>query len=150
MVVLVLIVWVFYSVGAINPGISAALENQIAGAGNFSMTPTAVPQGAPPALDSYLEKVTARNLFVAKAQPGAGDAGARADVTGSPKDLKLVAVSMDSSSAEESMAIIRNKADSKTYFVKVGQTVGPTDYVLDRIFNDHVVVRLQKQLFDVK
>ena len=148
-VVLVLIALVFYSVGAINPGIAEALERQVLGAGSLSMTPTVFPQEAPPALESYLEKVAARNVFVARAQTKS-EGDAHPEATGSPKDLKLVAVSMDSSSAEESMAIIRNKADSKTYFVKLGQTVGPTDYVLDRIFSDHVVVKLQKQLFDVK
>lgn len=148
-VVLVLIALVFYSVGAINPGIAEALERQVIGAGSLSMTPTVFPQEAPPALDSFLEKVKDRNAFVAKAQTK-GEGDARPEATGAPKDLKLVAVSMDSSSAEESMAIIRNKADAKTYFVKIGQTVGPTDYVLERIFNDHVVVKLQKQLFDVK
>ena len=48
------------------------------------------------------------------------------------------------------MAIIRGKADSKTYFVKLGQTVGDTDYVLDRVLPDRIILKQRKQEYELK
>ncbi len=148
-VVLLLIALVCFRMGAIRPGIAEALEQQVSGAGNLPIRTTRVSEDAIPPVETYLEKTSQRNIFAPKLASKDGGS-APIEAAGSPKDLKLVAVSMDSSAASESMAIIKNKADSKTYFVKSGQTVGSTDYVLDKVFSDHVVIKLRKQEFELK
>lgn len=149
-VVLVLVGVVFYSVASIRPGIAKALERQISGAGSLSVTPAVITNEGAISVEACLDKVSGRNIFVVKAKEQGGGAAAKAESAGAPKELKLVAVSMDSASPADSMAIIRSKSDSKTYFVKTGQTVGDTDYVLDRVLVDRVVLKLRKQEFELK
>jgi type II secretory pathway component PulC len=64
--------------------------------------------------------------------------------------LKLVGISMDTAVPEESLAIIRNKVDSKTYFVKVGESVGDTGIILARVLADRVILKSQKQELELK
>ena len=148
LVVIMLIALVAFRIGSIRAGISEAIEKQVSGAGNRPIQSLVVSEEAVPALDAYLDKVSSFNIFMPKVavREGAG----KVEPTGAPKDLKLVAVSMDSTSVEESMAIIKNTGDSKTYFVKSGQTIGSTEYVLDKVFSDHVVIKLRKQEFELK
>ncbi|MEI8122221.1 MAG: hypothetical protein WCI20_09220 [bacterium] len=146
--VILLIALVALRIGAIRPGIAEALEKQVRGAGNRPLQPLVMSEETVPALDAYLDKVSVRNIFIPKV--AAKEGGATPEAVGSPKDLKLVAISIDSSVVSESIAIIKNKGDSKTYFVKSGQTIGSTEYVLDKVFSDHVIIKLRKQEFELK
>lgn len=148
-VVLVLAAVVFYSVGSTRRGIAEDLERQVNGAGSMSEPPVIVSEDRV-GLQTYLDKVSSRNIFVPKLAAKVGQDAGPALPVGVMKDLKLVAVSVDSSSIADSMAIIKNKADSKTYFVKLGQTVGGTDYVLDRVLPDRVILKQRKQEFELK
>jgi hypothetical protein len=144
-----LIAVVFYGIMSIRPGIAQELNRQIEGAGSLAVMPQAIVEEGVPALEAYLEKVGSRNLFIAKVISPNGDPVV-VEKAGAPKDLSLVAVSMDTSSPADSMAIIKNKTDSKTYFVKLGQTVGSTDYVLDRVLADRIVLKQKKMEFELK
>ena len=148
-VVLVLAAVVFYSVGSTRRGIAGDLERQVNGAGSMSEPPVIVSEDKV-GLETYLEKVSSRNIFVPKLAAKTGPEAGPVLPTGILKDLKLVAVSLDSSSSADSMAIIKNKTDAKTYFVKLGQTVGGTDYVLDKVLSDRVVLKQRKQEFELK
>lgn len=148
--VVALVLFLVFQIGSIRGGVAAAVEKQMQGAGALTVSPLSISEEAVPLLDTYLEKVGSRNLFVPRITPKDGSAPAVAETMGAPKDFKLVAISLDSSDASESTAIIRNKADSKTYFVKPGQTVGSTDYVLDRVASDRIVLKLRKQEFELK
>jgi len=148
-VVLGLIVVIFYAVMSIKPGIAKELERQIEGAGSLSVTLQTIVEETVPSLDFYLDKVSARNPFVAKGVAGPSGSVA-AEKAGAPKDLKLMAVSVDGASPADSMAIIKNKTDSKTYFVKLGQTVGDTDFVLDKVLADRIVLKQRKQEYELK
>lgn len=148
-IVLVLAAFLFYRIGAIRPEINLSIERLITTAGTLPVRPTAAVQEKTVSADALLEKANARNAFVPRTQsktPGAP----HVEPNGSPKDFKLMAVSIDAAAEAESVAIIRNKTDSKTYYVKPGQTIGSTEYVLDRVYGDHVVVKLRKQEFDLK
>ncbi|MEI6788943.1 MAG: hypothetical protein WCL49_10755 [bacterium] len=144
-----LIAVVFYSIMSIRPGIAQDLSRQIEGAGSLAVVPQTIVAEEIPALDIYLEKVGSRSLFASKMIPKPGDTVV-IEKAGALKDLSLVAVSMDSASPADSMAIIKNKTDSKTYFVKLGQTVGSTDYVLDRVLADRIVLKQKKLEFELK
>ena len=148
-VVLVLVAIVFYSVASIRPGIADALERQVSGAGSMSVASSVVSGEAGLGVDAYLDKVGTRNIFVPKTMEKNG-VSSKVEPAGAPKDLKLVAVSMESLSPADSMAIIKSKSDSKTYFVKLGQTVGDTDYVLDRVLSDRIVLKQGKQEYELK
>ncbi len=149
LVVLGLIVVTFYAVMSIKPGIAKEVERQIEGAGSLSLGPQTIVEESVPALEFYLDKVSARNPFVAKVVTGPSGPVA-SEKAGAPKDLKLIAVSVDGASPADSMAIIKNKTDSKTYFVKLGQTVGDTDYVLDKVLADRIVLKNRKQEYELK
>ena len=148
-VVLFLVGCVFYSVASIRPEIAKALEMQIRGAGSVSVAPAVVSNDGVIPVESYLEKVSARNIFVPRVIEKDGSV-VKVEPAGAPKDLKLVGVSVDADVPAESMAIIRGKADSKTYFVKLGQTVGDTDYVLDRVLPDRIILKQRKQEYELK
>jgi hypothetical protein len=145
-----LIAVVFYGIMSIRPGIAQDLNRQIEGAGSLAVVTQAIVEEEIPALELYLEKVGARSLFTSKLIPAKGESAVAAEKAGAPKDLSLVAVSLDSSSPEDSMAIIKNKTDSKTYFVKLGQTVGGTDFVLERVLADRIVLKQKKLEFELK
>jgi hypothetical protein len=149
LVVLGLVVVIFYAVMSIKPGIAKEVERQIEGAGSLSLTPQMIVEESVPALEFYLDKVSARNPFVAKVVTGPSGAVA-SEKAGAPKDLKLIAVSLDAAAPADSMAIIKSKTDSKTYFVKLGQTVGDTDYVLDKVLADRIVLKQRKQEYELK
>ena len=149
-VVIVLIAIVFYSVGGIQMAIDDSLERQVSGAGRVPMSALAVPEGDVQSLDAYLDKVGARNIFMLKTAASKDAGGGKSEPVSGIKELKLTAVSIDSSSPGESTAIIRNKTDSKTYFVKPGQSVGSTEYVLEQVFGDHVVLKSRKQEIELR
>ena len=149
-VVLALLVLVVYSVASSRSVIGKALDRQVSGAGSLSVPPQVVLEDQIPKLELYLEKISARDLLAEYVVKKPGDVAVRPEAEGAPKDLKLVAVSVDSASDGESMAIIKSKADSKTYFVKQGQTVGGTDYVLEKVLADRIVLKLRKQQYELK
>lgn len=146
--VLGLIVGVFFAVMSIKPGIAKELERQIDGAGSLSVTPQMIVEESIPVLDFYLDKVATRNPFIARVPPPLP--GEKVEKAGAPKDLKLMAVSVDAASPADSMAIIKSKTDSKTYFVKLGQTVGDTNYQLEKVLEDRIVLKMGKQEFELK
>lgn len=148
--VLGLIVGVFFAVMSIKPGIAKELERQIDGAGSLSVTPQMIVEESIPVLDFYLDKITTRNPFIARVQPGPDGVPVKVEKAGAPKDLKLMAVSVDAASPADSMAIIKSKTDSKTYFVKLGQTVGDTNYQLEKVMDDRIVLKMGKQEFELK
>ena len=148
--VMLLIVLVFYSVAGTQRGINDDIQRQISGAGEMSVTPLAIVDEPIPAVDFFVDKVSTRNFFVPKVTEKMKD-GTDVPVTaGLTKDLKLVAVSMDAKTASESMAIIKSKVDSKTYFVKIGESVGDTGFVLTKVLTDRIVLKQRKQEFELK
>ena len=149
-VVVLLIACVVYSIGSIRPENDDALERQVTNAGRVPIPVLAVPEDTESPLETYLEKVSTRNIFMLKVASGA-PGGARTDTTASGiKDLKLMAVSIDSATPDESTAIIRNKVESKTYFVKPGQAVGTSEYVVDKVLGDRVVLKFRKQELELR
>lgn len=149
-VVLALLVLVVYSVASSRSVVGEAIARQVSGAGSLSVHPQVVLEDQVPKLELYLEKINARDILAEYVVKKPGDPVGQPEVEGAPKDLKLVAVSVDSASDGDSMAIIKSKADSKTYFVKQGQTVGGTDYVLDKVLADRVVLKLRKKQYELK
>jgi hypothetical protein len=99
----------------------------------------------------YLQKVTSRNIFregrrEAKAAVSDGpavdpDAEANAAIQG----LSLVGISWSSNPD----AIIEDKANSRTFFVKRGQMVGDVVKV-EAIFKDHVVLSYEDKEFELR
>jgi hypothetical protein len=148
--VVLLIVAVFCSVAGTQRGVDNEIQKQMNGAGEMSVTPVAISDEPVPAAEFFLEKVSTRNFFSPKTAEK-GKTGADVPETlGLAKDLKLVAVSMDAATASESMAIIKIKADSKTYFVKIGENVGDTGFVLTKVLADRIVLKQRKQEFELK
>ncbi len=148
LVVLVLLVLVVYSVASIRTDVAKDVSTQVASAGTLPLAPLVVTSEAVPALDYYLDKVSGRNLFMPFGSPAT--TSVVSVVVGKAGDLKLVGVSVDESAPEESLAIIRNKADSKTHFVKVGQNVGDTGLTLARVLADRVILKSHKQEVELK
>ncbi len=147
LVVLVLLVLVVYSVTSIQADVAKEVSGQVTSAGSSHLAPLAMAGEAVPALDYFLDKVSKRNLFV----PIGGPAPTNAPpVVGKAGDLKLVGVSIDDALPEESLAIIRNKVDSKTYFVKTGESVGDTGLTLTRVLADRVILKSHKQEVELK
>jgi len=147
-VVLVLLVLVVYSVASIRADVAAEGEQLKEGAGAQPVVPAAVFKDSLPSVDAFLEKVSGRDVFM---QTGAGvTTSTVAVLQGKVADLKLLGVSIDSSADVESMAIIRNKAESKTYFVNRGQTVGDTGYTLEKVLADRAVLKMGKQEIELK
>jgi type II secretory pathway component PulC len=149
-VAMLILVAVFYSVAGAQRGIAEDVQKQIAGVGEMAVSPVTLPDVSVPAVDGLLEIVGRRNFFVPKLAEK-DNSGAVVPVTAAlTKDLKLVAISMDAAMASESMAIIKSKADSKTYFVKIGENVGDTEFVLTKVMADRIVLRQRKQEFELK
>jgi hypothetical protein len=150
-VVMLLIVVVFYSVAGTQRGIKDELQRQMSGAGEMSVRPLVISDEPVPPVDVFVDKVNTRNFFSPKVVEKGREAGSEAAVpAGLTKDFKLVAVSLDSATPSESMAIIKNKADSKTYFVKLGESVGDTGLVLSKVLADRIVLKQRKQEFELK
>lgn len=149
-VVLALIVLVFYSVSGTQHSINDEIKRQLSGAGEMSVPPRAVSGESVPAMDVFVDKASTRNFFAAKVTEKGKDGAVTPVTVGLSKDFKLVAVSMDATTASDSMAIIKNKADSKTYFVKIGESVGDTGFVLSKVLADRIVLKQRKQEFELK
>jgi len=150
MVALALIILVYYSVASARVDIRKEIDRQVDGAGDKALAPVALPDTVVPSLDECLAKIGIRNPFVAMVKGSDGTSEQVNTKADAAKDLKLVGVSLDAASPDESMAIIRNKADSKTVFVKLGQPVSGTDYVLSKVLADRVILTLRKQEFELK
>ena len=148
-VVLVLLIGVVYSIASIRAGVAEELAVQIAGAGEMPLMPLVSTNVSVPPLDYYLGVVAKRDLFGLPAAPGQVVTNA-VPVLQEKSDLKLMGVSLDAVEPSDSMAIIKNKPDSKTYFVKVGQAVGDTGFTLQRVLSDRVVLKSKKQELELK
>ncbi len=148
MVVLVLLVAVVYSGASIRSEVGEALKRQKEGAGGMPLVPGALDREVLPPLEDTVVKAAGRNFFLPPKQVSG--------VTNAPpgfeslKDLKLIGVSLDNAAPEKSMAIIKNKATSKTLFVTPGQTVGDTGLVLVRVSGDRAIVRHKKAERELK
>jgi hypothetical protein len=150
-VVLVLVILVVYSIASIRSEVAAEVQRQKNGAGEMPMGTFVATNEPLPTLESFLDKASRRDLF-ALAGAGGGPAPTNAVPVKVEKsaDLKLMGVSLDSAEPGESIAIIKNKPDSKTFFVKVGQAVGETGYTLQRVMPDRVVLKSKKQELELK
>lgn len=146
----VLIVALYYSVASAKLEIRKELDRLEEGAGQMALSPVVVSDAAVPPLDACLEKIKARNPFIVMVRTEDGTLKPPSEAVEAPKDLKLVGVSIDPAAPQESMAIIRNKVDSKTVFVKVGQPVGGTGYVLSRVLADRAILKMKTQEFELK
>ena len=107
------------------------------------------PQPEPvPTLAQLMAKVGDRNLFdVPDAPAPKPDQERRTDKTAAPeaaKNFKLMGVSLDERQPAESMALIRDQATGNTYFLKVGQRVADSDFVLGSIRSESVTLKTQK------
>jgi hypothetical protein len=149
LVVLVLLICVVYSVASIRADVAKEVSAQVANAGSLTLAPPVMTSESAPALDFFLEKVSKRNLFLPIGSPVPTN-GIGPVVVGKAGDLKLVGISMDDAAPEESLAIIRNKVDSKTYFVKAGEGVGDTGLTLARVLSDRVILKSHKQEVELK
>ena len=149
-VVIFLIVVVFYSVAETQHGIDAEIRRQMDGAGEMAVTPLALSEEAVPSVDFFLNVAGQRNFCVPKMVEKGKDSVENPATLGVAKDLKLVAVSIDPATATESMGIIKNKADSKTYFVKIGESVGESGFVLIKVLADRLILKQGKQEFELR
>ena len=149
LVVLVLLVFVVYSVASIRADVAMDVRAQVASAGSLTLAPVAMVSESVPDLDFFLGKVS-RNIFLPIGSPVSTNSVGPVVVMEKAGDLKLVGISMDAAVPEESLAIIKNKADSKTYFVKAGESIGDTGLILARVLADRVVLKSQKQEFELK
>ncbi len=147
LVVLVLLVLVVYSIASIQSGIEADLVRQVNEAGELAAVPVGDAPLKAPELDGILQKVQVRDIF----QP-LEVTGTTTNSPGGEKktDFKLVGVSIDTKTPEATMAILRNKTSSQTFFVKVGEALGDTGYTLGRVLADHVILKKQKQEIEVR
>ena len=147
-VVLVLLLFVLYSIASVKPDVARAAAAQAAEIGSAPAAAPLVNRGPYPPVTNFIDRVAGRNIFL---PGGVSPVGTNAPPkAGGELGLKLVGVSIDSVSAQDSMAIIKSKTGSQTYFVKQGQTVGETGATLDRIFPDHVIVKYQRQELELR
>ena len=146
LVVLVLLVVVVYSVASIQTGVDRAMASQAEEAGSNPVQPPNPEPAKGPSLEECLQKVSGRDIF----QPV--EAAVVGETNAAPKqvEFKLVGVSVDSKVPSASMAILRSRASSQTFFVKVGDMLGDTGYTLDRVLPDRAVLKKQKQELEVK
>lgn len=149
-VVVLLIVVVFYSVAGTQRGNDAELRRLMSGAGERLISPLAISDEALPSLELFQEKVGRRNFFTPIVVEKDNTGAAVPVMVSALKDLKLVAVSVDAAVPSESMGIIKNKTDSKTYFVKIGESVGDTGFILDKVLADRLVLKKGKQECELK
>lgn len=104
-------------------------------------------------LDNFNRKIGSRNVFFATAP-----AASTGNKTGTPtpavaeniKNFKLMGVSIDPTTVEESMVILSDAKSGKTYFVKVGQRIGETDMSVAKVYADHVTIKNQKEEMELR
>lgn len=146
-----LVLAVFYSVAGTQRGINEEVRRQLSSAGEMSVVPVAIVEEPVSTAEALVDRVSGRNYFspIVTEKTSAGG-GAATAVVGALKDLKLVAVSVDAATPSDSMGIIKNKADSKTYFVKIGETVGDTGMTLLKVLGDRLILKQGKQEFELK
>jgi len=136
--------------GAYFVGSSAVLANRLSQLPNFSFSaattgPAAkfvLPSRVQP-LDSYLQMARSRNLFQIGASPAATEsdtAAPAADTSQKQREEKvlsqfrLVGISW----SDDPDAMIENKTEAKTYFIKRGQEVGGVSVAA--IYKDRVIL----------
>jgi hypothetical protein len=98
----------------------------------------------------YLQKVTSRNIFregrrEAKAVADGPAVDPDAEANAAIQGLSLVGISWSSNPD----AIIEDKANQRTFFVKRGQMVGDVVKV-EAIFKDHVVLSYEDKEFELR
>lgn len=145
LVVLVLLVAVVYSVASIQSDIDKAMVRQVNEAGSLTVQPAGLDVVTPLPFDEYLKKVSGRDIF--RLAEASGSASNAAPVQA---EFKLVGVSLDGRDAKKSMAILKSKASSQTFFVTVGDAVGNTGFTLDRVSADRAILKKQKQEIEVR
>jgi hypothetical protein len=146
LVVLVLLVIVVYSVASVRSDIDKAMVRQLNQAGSVPVHPVGIEAVIPPPVDVYLGKVSGRDLFrLAEVEKGALSNAPPAEA-----EFRLVGVSLDARDAKGSMAILRSKSSSQTFFVKVGEALGSTGFTLDRVLADRAILKKQKQEIEVR
>ena len=149
-VVLVLLGLVAYSIAAIRTDTQKRLVGPAPGEGTpETLVPRAQPAPLPP-LDEYLKQTADRNIFLPAGQQPASTNQVASEISKVTAGWKLMGVSVDATAAEDSMAIIRDKSNAKTYFLKRGQTVGDTGITLDRILGDRVILKHDKQELELR
>ncbi len=146
-VVLVLLVGVVYSIASIQSDVGGRVRALKEGSGVQPVAVAVVARETPLPVETFLDRVSVRDVFLPSMETTTTGV---AVVQGKAADLKLVGVSLDTSKAEDSMAIIRNKAESKTYFVKQGQAVGETGYTLERVLSDRAILKMRKQEIELR
>lgn len=93
----------------------------------------------------YTEQFAKRDIWKQPGEEKPGEGKKDADKKAVPQSsFKLVALSIDRGAPAESMAIISDQASAKTYFVKGGQPLGETGYVLEKLFDDRVILKSRK------
>jgi hypothetical protein len=148
LVVLVLLLFVLYSIASVKSDVARETAAQAAEVGSAPVTTPIVTRGPYPPVTNFIDAVAVRDIFRPGGAPQTGTNVV--GKAGGELALKLVGVSIDSASAQESMAIIKSKTGTQTYFVKQGQTVGETGATLERIFPDHVIVKYQRQELELR
>jgi hypothetical protein len=150
-VALVLLGFVAYSIASVRSDLEdAAVPPRVDGGGGAARRATRGAEGMAP-LAALLAKVATRDIFT----PGGTTPEGGTNVTvvsfaAAVSNWKLMGISMDSESPAESMAIIRDKAASKTYFLKRGQAIGETGIALERIQADRVALRKDKEELELR
>ncbi len=145
LVVLVLLVVVVYSVASIQSDVDKAVLRQVNQAGALPVQPAGIEAVTPLPVDEYLRKVSGRDIFrMAEA------AGPASNAAPAAAEFRLVGVSLDGHDPKGSMAILRSKTSSQTFFVKVGDALGNTGFTLDRVLVDRAILKKQKQELEVR
>ena len=141
-IILVLLLLVVYDALSVKPELAAAVPG-IGEQASPTVTESAVPTLPP--LDQYLGK---RNPF----QPLASSVIVQ-EGTNRPaeiKDYNLLGVSWDPANAGGSEALVRDLKKKVTYFLKEGQPVGETDFVVGKIQRDKVVLKQKGKEWDLR
>lgn len=104
------------------------------------------PESLPP-LDTLMQKIGDRNLFTLppKLADNKTDKPDKFTKVEKPTaNFKLMGVSLDSKQPEESMAIIREQTSGNTYFLKTGQRLADSDFMLGPIRAESVILKTQR------
>ncbi len=146
LVVLVLVVVVVYSIASIPTDVENAMARQVEGEGSLSDGARATVEVARTVpVDEYLQKVSGRDVFQT-VEPG----GTTTNLPGAVQEFKLMGVSIDTNAPDSSMAILRSKTTSRTYFVKPGEALGDTGFTLGRVMADRAILKKQQQEIEVR
>ncbi len=142
-VILILLALTVYQVGFARPAV--LLDVAIAPAVEPS------PGGAPPAvsippLDEY---ASLRNPFAPRGAKPSTSTNTPIHVA-SATDFKLIGVSWDPASPDESEAILRSESRRQTYFVRQGQSIADADVSVIKVERERVLLRQSGKEIEVK